>query len=77
MSIPEAMNSLSSAIKTAGQIKEMSKNINNTDFKYLLANLFSELADIKLNLIDFMEEDVQLRAEIAKFHQFFNRNINC
>lgn len=66
MAIPEAIAAVSSAIGIAKRLKEISKNIENAEFKNLLADLSLELADVKLKLADFMEENVQLRTELAE-----------
>jgi len=65
MPVPEAIAAVSSAIGIAKRLKEISKNVADAEFKNLLADLSLELAEVKLKLADFMEENVQLRNELT------------
>ena len=52
----DIISSVSTAITLAGRLREISKNIENAEFKNLLADLSLELADAKLKMADLMKE---------------------
>lgn len=56
---------ISTAITLASRLKEISKNIEDAEFKNLLADLSLELADAKMRLASLVEENVKLKAKIS------------
>ncbi|MFT6636590.1 hypothetical protein [Alcanivorax sp.] len=61
----DVIGSIGHAITLAKRLREISKNIEDAEFKNLLADLNLELADTKLALADVMEKNAQLRTELA------------
>jgi len=61
----DVIGSIGHAISLAKRLREISKNIEDAEFKNLLAELNLELADTKIALADFMEQNAQLRMELA------------
>ena len=53
----DLMSTMSTAISLAGRLREISKNIEDAEFKNILADLSLELADAKLAMAD-----IQVRA---------------
>lgn len=61
----DVIGSIGHAITLAKRLREISKNIEDAEFKNLLADLNLELADTKIALADVMEQNAQLRTELA------------
>jgi hypothetical protein len=61
----DIISTLSTAISHAQRLREISKNIENAEFKNLLADLLGELADMKLEIVGFKDKIAQLEAENA------------
>ncbi|MBE3752988.1 hypothetical protein HJ186_23040 [Vibrio parahaemolyticus] len=57
----DVLGSIGQAISLAKRLREISKNIEDAEFKNLLADLNLELADTKLALADVMEQNSQLK----------------
>jgi len=60
----DIISSVSTAISLAKRLNEIGKNIQDAEFKNLLADLSLELADVKLRLADVMGENADLKREI-------------
>lgn len=60
----DIITSVSTAITLAKRLNEIGKNIQDAEFKNLLADLSLELADVKLRLADVMGENADLKTEI-------------
>ena len=60
----DLITSLSTAITLATRLREISKNIEDAEFKNLLADLSLELADAKFTISDLMNENVELKDKI-------------
>lgn len=65
--MPEIIASISAAISTAKKLKEISDKIKDAELRNLLADLSLELAEIKTQLADMMDENRQLKEKIRKF----------
>ncbi|WP_417560145.1 hypothetical protein [Marinomonas sp.] len=57
----DLISTVSSAITLASRLREISKNIEDAEFKNLLADLSLELADAKLKIADLISENADLR----------------
>ncbi|MCA9499131.1 MAG: hypothetical protein MRJ67_09320 [Nitrospirales bacterium] len=62
----EIINSITTAITLAKRLKEISNNIQDAEFKNLLADLSLELADTKLRLSEIVVENSDLKEEISR-----------
>ncbi len=62
----DIVSSISTAITIAKKLKEISSNIQDAEFKNLLADLSLELADTKLRLSEIVVENSALKEEISK-----------
>jgi hypothetical protein len=62
----DIVSSISTAITIAKRLKEISSNIQDAEFKNLLADLSLELADTKLRLSEIVVENSELKEEVAK-----------
>ena len=60
----DLISSLSTAITLATRLREISKNIEDAEFKNLLADLSLELADAKLTIADLINENTDLKEKI-------------
>lgn len=60
----DIITSLSTAITLATRLREISKNIEDAEFKNLLADLSLELADAKFTIADLMNENADLKEKI-------------
>lgn len=60
----DIVSGISSAIALAGRLREISKNIENAEFKSLLADLHLELADAKIKMAGLMDENATLKERI-------------
>jgi len=63
--MPEIFSSISSAIAIARKLKEVSDKTKDADFRNLLPDLNLELAEIKTQLAEVMEENTRLKAKIS------------
>ncbi|NOH69446.1 hypothetical protein [Vibrio rotiferianus] len=72
----DVLSSIGHAVSLAKRLREISRNIEDAEFKNLLADLNLELADTKLALADVIEQNSQLKLEIneIKNSQGFNLN---
>jgi hypothetical protein len=59
------LSGIAAAMSLVQRLGEIGKKLNNAEFTKLLTDLSFELSDAKMKLVAYMEEDVQLRAEIA------------
>jgi len=59
--VADIISSLSSAITLSTRLREISKNIENAEFKNLLADLSLELADAKLKISELVNENTELK----------------
>ena len=59
----DIVSSVSNSIELVKRLYEISKNINEAEFKNLLADLSSELADVKLEVADLKEKLAILQEE--------------
>lgn len=59
----DIITTISSSITLAKRLREISKNIENAEFKNLLADLSSELADLKLEAASLKERLAALQEE--------------
>lgn len=57
----DLITSVSAAITLARRLKEISDNIQEAEFKNLLADLSLELADVKLKLAEVLDENAELK----------------
>jgi hypothetical protein len=64
VAVPEIISSITSAIVIARKLKEVSDKIKDANFKNLVADLTLELAKIKTQLAEFMEENTRLKSKI-------------
>jgi regulator of replication initiation timing len=62
----DVLSSIGHAISLAKRLREVSKNIEDAEFKNLLADLNLELADTKLALAGMIEENAQLKMELTQ-----------
>jgi len=60
----DIISSVSTAITLAGRLREISKNIENAEFKNLLADLSLELADAKLKMADLISENAAMKEKL-------------
>ena len=60
------ITSINNAITLAQRLREISKNIEDAEFKNVLADLGLEIADTKLALAQVTEENAQLKSELTK-----------
>jgi len=62
--VGDIVSAVSTAIVLAGRLREISKNIEDAEFKNLLADLSLELADAKLKIADLMAENASLKEKL-------------
>ena len=60
------ITSINNAITLAQRLREISKNIEDAEFKNVLADLSLEMADTKLALAQVTEENAELKSELIK-----------
>ncbi|HAD05237.1 MAG: hypothetical protein A2091_03640 [Desulfuromonadales bacterium GWD2_61_12] len=60
----DIISTVSTAITLAARLREISKNIENAEFKNLLADLSLELAEAKLKFADLIAENAGLKEKI-------------
>lgn len=63
-SMADIITSVSTAITLATRLREIGKNIEDAEFKNLLADLSLELADAKLKIADLISENTQLKEKL-------------
>src|SRR5690606_3343668 len=61
----DILTTISTSIGLAKRLREISKNIEDAEFKNLLADLSSELADLKLEAASLKERIAELQEENA------------
>ena len=59
----DVVSAVSSSIALVKRLREISKNIEEAEFKNLLADLAGELADVKLEVADLKEKIALLQEE--------------
>jgi hypothetical protein len=64
--VHSVITSINNAITLAQRLREISKNIEDAEFKNVLADLSLEMADTKLALAQVTEENAQLKSELTK-----------
>jgi len=64
--VHSVITSINNAITLAQRLREISKNIEDAEFKNVLADLSLEIADTKLSLAQVTEENAQLKSELTK-----------
>ena len=62
----DLLTTISTSIALAGRLREIAKNIENAEFKNILADLSLELADLKLQLAGVVEENIELKAKVRR-----------
>ncbi|CAH7265607.1 hypothetical protein [Vibrio sp. 99K-1] len=72
----DVLGSIGQAISLAKRLRDISKNIEDAEFKNLLADLNLELADTKLALADVIEQNSQLKLEINELKNSQGSNLN-
>jgi len=60
----DIISTVSNAIILATRLREIGKNIEDAEFRNLLADLNIELADVKMKLADLMSENTELREKL-------------
>ncbi|HAS6313854.1 TPA: hypothetical protein RQJ76_004418 [Vibrio vulnificus] len=60
----DVIGAISNAISLTTRLREISRHIEEAEFKNLLADLSLELAEVKLQLADVLEENVKLREQV-------------
>lgn len=61
----DLISTVSTAISLASRLREISKNIEDAEFKNLLADLSLELADAKLKIADLVSENTELKERLS------------
>ena len=64
--VHSVITSINNAITLAQRLREISKNIEDAEFKSLLADLSLEMADTKLALAQVTDENAELRSKLTK-----------
>jgi len=62
--VTDIISSVSTAITLATRLREISKNIEDAEFKNLLADLSLELADAKLKMADLISENAEMKEQL-------------
>ncbi len=60
----DIVTTISTAITLASRLKEISNNIQDAEFKNLLADLSLELAEAKMKIASLVEENTELKSKI-------------
>jgi DNA-directed RNA polymerase subunit RPC12/RpoP len=60
----DLISTVSTAISLANRLREISKNVEEAEFKNLLADLNLELADAKLKIADLISENATLKDKL-------------
>jgi len=61
----DLVTTVSTAISLATRLREISKNVENSEFKNLLADLNLELADAKMKMADLISENADMKEKLA------------
>ena len=71
----DLMTTMATAISLAGRLREISKNIEDAEFKNILADLSLELAEAKLEMADIQLKVLEKNKEIEELKEKFkNKN---
>ncbi|EOX4227285.1 hypothetical protein ACPF4W_003697, partial [Vibrio cholerae] len=62
----DILSSISTALSLTSRLREISKNIEDAEFKNLVADLSLELADAKLKIAALTSENTDLREQISQ-----------
>lgn len=62
----DILSTVSTAISLATRLREIGKNIENAEFKNLLADLSLELADAKLKIVYVVSENALLKEKLEE-----------
>jgi DNA-directed RNA polymerase subunit RPC12/RpoP len=62
--VADIVSTVSTAISLATRLREIGKNIENAEFKNLLADLSLELADAKQKLAELISENAELKEKL-------------
>jgi predicted RNA-binding Zn-ribbon protein involved in translation (DUF1610 family) len=60
----DLISTVTTAIGLASRLREISKNIEDAEFKNILADLSLELADTKLKMADLISENASLKEKL-------------
>jgi len=60
----DLVSSVTTAITIASRLREIGKNIENAEFKNLIADLSLKLADAKLKIADLVSENAEMKEQI-------------
>ncbi|OJS98018.1 MULTISPECIES: hypothetical protein [Marinobacter] len=60
----DLVTTVSTAISLATRLREISKNIEDAEFKNLLADLNLELADAKMKMADLISENAEMKEKL-------------
>ncbi|MDD9197598.1 hypothetical protein PVK62_17420 [Aliivibrio sp. S3MY1] len=71
----DVISSIGQAIGLAKRLREISKNIEDAEFKNVLADLNLELADTKLALAEVIEQNAQLKMEVNELKNSQGSNV--
>jgi hypothetical protein len=69
----DIVSTISTSIELAKRLREISKNIENAEFKSLLADLYGELADLKLAGADLKERHALQANKLFKSRRAMTR----
>ncbi|EHH1187278.1 hypothetical protein OTE47_004254 [Vibrio vulnificus] len=72
----DVLSSISQAIGLVKRLREVSKNIEDAEFKSLLADLNLELADTKLALAEVIEQNTKLKLEVNELKNSQGSNLS-
>ena len=61
----DIISSVSNAITLAGRLRSISKNIEDAEFKNILADLSLDLSEAKLQIADLLSENAELKKKLA------------
>lgn len=62
----DLIGAASTAIQLVGRLREISKNVENAEFSNALADLAIELSEFKIKVAGLLEENDQLRRQLAQ-----------
>jgi predicted nucleic-acid-binding Zn-ribbon protein len=62
--VSDLISSVSTAITLASRLREIGKNIEDAEFKNLVADLSLELADAKMNIATLVSENAELKEKL-------------
>ena len=67
VSLADLISIVSTAISLATRLREIGKNIQDAEFKNLLADLSLELAAAKLKISDLISENAEMKERLRSF----------